>query len=352
MQRVPHVVGRNSLTSVTYSQFEELEECPLKGLRKALVLDAALPDFVPSRASLIGHFHHRALELAATAGSVQELERSVEEEILSLQTTVNRWPHLAKLGSVSGWDEVNRSASLARRVAASRANRAGSVDRGIERELRSRDGMLVGRPDYFSVDGAVAYLREYKSGPIRDPSGLPLDRYVRQLRFYSQLLVDNYGAKEVSGSVESLNGDAFQCVIAAEDAAAFAKQVWDTVSAINADVRTAPTLSSLARPAADACDCCSAQVICSNFKGSDALQSCGREQFFVEGTVLELDIQPASFLTRVTLADTYRGTVVHLNIPADAAVGLAKGGRFAFQYLRRHGGQLRWGTVSRVLSCG
>jgi hypothetical protein len=335
---------------VTYSQFEALNECALKGVTKVLILDGPLPEQIPTRASLVGRFHHKALELAATVATADELQKRIEQEISLLQEAVSRWPHLRRLGSVSGWDDVNRSASLAERVA---ANRSGDIRarRGIERELRSRNGALIGRPDYFSISGVAARLREYKTGAIRDSDGEPLVRYVRQLQFYSQLLVDNYGVQEISGSVESLNGDAFERVIGVEEAAEFSNHVLTTIATVNAELRDAPALGGFAHPAPDACECCDAQVICSVFKASDSLQTAGFEQFFVEGTVADVEAVTAASAKLVTIADDNRSTAVRISVPIDAARGVVAGRRFAFQYLRRHGGQLRWGAASRVFSC-
>jgi hypothetical protein len=351
MQRIPRVLGCNEISRVTFYQFEYLEQCPLKGLVGALKLDGPLPEQIPRRASIVGTFHHRVLELAATVRTVSDLDESIEAEIALVQAIASKWPHLRRLGNASGWDEINKSASLARRIASRLPGDGASAVRGIERELQSRDGTLVGRPDYYSVGGGIARLREYKSGSIRDSTNKPLASYARQLLFYSKLLFDNYEIHAVRATAESLSGDSFRMLIDSMAAEGLSRGVSKVISGVNSDVRRKLDIVALARPSKDACAYCWAQVICIAFKRNDDVQALEHEQGFVEGLVVQIGSVSEGSMNTVTILDGYRKVSVDLSVPSVEAVEIAAGEKVAVQNLRRHGGRFSWGGATRVLSC-
>jgi hypothetical protein len=236
MNRAPQFLGLGAIDHVTYYQWVNLQGCPLKGAIPVFKLDGTLPEQVPTRAVLIGRFHHRAMELAVNASSVTELIHQIDSEIVQLQATVNEWTHLKKSGSVSGWDEVNRSASLARRIASNRGGRNSARVQHVERELKSRDGRLIGRPDFFSIGASDAVLREYKSGPIREPGGQLVPTYVDQLLFYSYLIFENFDVDRVVCHLAALAGDTHEVTIERQQADDFAADVVRLVHRINADL--------------------------------------------------------------------------------------------------------------------
>jgi PD-(D/E)XK nuclease superfamily len=344
------VLGVGEIARLTFYQWVDLEQCPLKGMISTLELDGLLPEPIPTRAALIGRFHHRAMELAATIRDPSELEVRIEEEIAKLQTTVNRWPHLKRAGSASGWDEVNKSAVLATRIVSARSPGGEVGALAVEKELQSKDGRLVGRPDYFSVTKGRALLGEYKSGAIRDSSGQPVPVHTDQLRFYSVLIFDNFDVTHVSARVESLSGDAYQIEIEPEAAKGFRARVDRVLGDINAGLRASRDSGVFARPSKEACRSCDAQIVCTKFKQEQDRLDLEGEQFLIEGLVTQ--VVHNGTVTEVTIVDEYRKSTVTLAVPTNAAMELSPRGRFVFLNVRRHGAALAWGHSSRVFSYG
>jgi hypothetical protein len=289
------------------------------------------------------------MELAANALSPAELAKQLDGEIVGLQETVDQWPHLRRAGSVSGWDEVNRSASLARRI----ASRRGTMNtRGVkytEVELRSKDGRLVGRPDCFWIGSNEALLREYKSGPLHEPGGQLVRDHIDQLRFYSHLVFENFSVEHVVCYLESLIGDAHEMVIARKEASAFAAEVLKVVDHVNAQLLATKKASSLARPSKAACSGCDVRTACIAFKDrQDQLELTGAE-FILEGVVKAISFHATAPMADVVLTDEKRRVVNIVALPLHKCEGISVGTSYAFLNLRRFGEALIWDQTSRIL---
>src|ERR1700730_18210887 len=185
MERTPTIVAVGPMRSITFSQWVSLNRCKLKAALRSAVIAGNLPEPLPTRPALVGLFHHRAMELAVQSASPVTLRDSLEAEIADLQLIVSYSPHLRRLGSVSGWDEVNRSVVLAQERVTANRGLANGAAAAAETSLQSASGLLEGRPDFFSANGSVGLLREYKSGRIRDEKGELLADYRSQALFYS-----------------------------------------------------------------------------------------------------------------------------------------------------------------------
>ncbi|MGH8336398.1 MAG: hypothetical protein ACRETL_06155, partial [Gammaproteobacteria bacterium] len=81
MERAPTVISLNPITRISFSQWLALKSCPLKALLSSASLEGRLPVAAPTRASIIGQFHHRAIELVASSLSPTELDLTLEGEI-------------------------------------------------------------------------------------------------------------------------------------------------------------------------------------------------------------------------------------------------------------------------------
>ena len=292
------------------------------------------------------------MELAQSVASVTKLDEQIEAEIQKIQVTVNQLPHLRKMGAVSGWDEINKSATLARRSASIRGAGNQVEVRSVEQQLQSAQGFLVGRPDYFSVSGNNALLLEYKSGAIRESDGQPLSTYLDQLTFYAVLIFDNFAVDHVVARLESLFGDFFECVIQRQEAKEFAAHVAGAINELNAGTRQGWELNELARPSKEGCSFCEARVICPAFKREQDGLDLNGEQFLIEGFVTDLVQNAVAAVTKVTIADDYRKSTVTITMPTGAVMDVTAHRRNVFVNLRRHGAALAWGHTSRVLSYG
>ena len=352
MERIPRITGCEPLHQLTFYQFESLERCAFKGLCKALILDGTLPKPIPSRSTFVGLFHHKALELAGTLGSLELFDSRIEEEIRSLSSQVRQWPHLHRFGSVSGWDEINRSVNTARQLlTTSRSERPSGRASEVETELCSRDGLMKGRPDYFLIRNFEATLREYKSGSIRDADGRPITEFMDQVAFYAALLVDNYNVRTVIATVESITGDVISVNIEAQSVTRIVDRIRRLVATVNERLAYCADPATLASASVEACSYCQLQPLCENFKASEAIQLALSEQSICEGAVLAVSRSEHEPLQTVEIADRYRKKTVTLLVPREIS-GIAVADTLVVQNLRRHGGQLSWTSTSRVLRRG
>jgi hypothetical protein len=291
------------------------------------------------------------MELAAKVSSIVELDEQIELEITKLQGAINQLPELRKEGSASGWAEINRSATLAMQIIADRGAGVHVGVRQAEVDLQSKDGCLVGRPDYFSIAGDVARLREYKSGAIREPSGQPISVYADQVKFYAALIFDNYAVARVVASIESLNGDACEFEMKHADAAQFASAVACALRDANSMIGEKRDVSDLARPSKGACSFCEARIICVRFKREQDRLDLEGDQFLIEGMVTNRVQAANGAVTALTIMDEYRKMIATIVVPREAVVEVPGRGKLLLLNVRRHGGTLEWGRTSRAFRC-
>ncbi|MGE0188131.1 MAG: PD-(D/E)XK nuclease family protein [Steroidobacteraceae bacterium] len=350
MLTVPKILGIHQVETVTFYQLLDLGQCHLKGLSKAFILNGKLPELPPTRSQLIGKFHHRLMELAVKSASLAELDNSIEDEIRKLQAVVNASTVLKRQGSASGWHEVNQSATLARAAIVSRASELNESITASEVELRSRHGVLVGRPDRFNVRNGVAKLYEYKTSRVRTDAGEPFPDHIEQVLFYSALIFDNYQVERITARVESLNGDYYESEVRPLDADAFVRRVSDLLEALNKKISNQPSLDSFATPDPKTCLWCRNQIVCSAFKSSQRHFDLVGEQYLCEGVVTNVTKCSTDSARSVTVLDMNRQISVTFSIPVLFADDLVIGMPYLFQCLRSHGEKLAWGSFSRVLS--
>lgn len=349
MERLPRILGCKPLQRVTFSQFESLEQCVLKGLSAALILDAALPEQSPSRSSLVGIFHHKVLELSANCTRIDQFDECAESAIRNLTAEVQSWPHLRKLGNPSGWDEINRSIIIGRRLCQRIRRPSEGVRLGIEASLTSRDGLMQGRPDYFVIAGPRAEVREYKSVAIRDTNDRPVASYLDQVLFYAALLFDNYPISAVLARIESIRGDCVEVMLRLQDVTSIVDRVRGAVSKANQSTQNRSEFPSLATPSLQACAFCPLQVVCDPFKANDTIQATLSHQSICEGEVAS--IAPISSSSKVVaLRDRFRSRMTEIVIPSAHADRLRIAQRILLQNLDARSNRLCWSPTSKVLS--
>ena len=351
MQRVPKILSVGELAQVTFYQWSALEACALKGLMGSLQLDIELPIVPPSRATLVGQFHHKAMELAATVNSDTELDAGIESAIRDLQVEVNQWPHLRKVGSASGWGEVNASASLAIRIVSARNVDGRDILKRVEQVLHSSDRVLVGKPDYFAISSRQAYLREHKSGPIRESDGQIMQVHLDQLHYYAALMLDNYDVDSVVGQLKSLNGDTFDTVVGKGEAATLKARVGRLITAVNERIRAGIAPVALATSSVEACSFCRVRTICPTFKREQDSLGLEGDQYLVEGQVTRITPSANGAVVDLSILDEFRKVEVAIGVPSGAVTEMRFGQRCQLSGLRRRGTALEWSHTSRALHC-
>ena len=353
MQRVPQVLEwRGEIRTITPSRWTSLAQCTAKGRVDVLILDGQLPETLPSRGTLVGRFHHRLMDLAVSTANLAQLEAETEHEIELLQHEVAKYSHLKRAGSVSGWREINKSASLAVRVLETRNQSSEEGRLRVEKELKSKDGHLIGRPDLFRIHGTAATVWEYKTGAIREENGSVRADYMDQVTLYAALIFDNFSVEVVETSLESLDGDRHEVSIGRKTASTFLQNVANTLAATNEQARSVRRLTELASPSPDACSYCSLRALCTSFKGKQDELSLKGDQFLAEGTVGSITARSADGLMSVCLDDELRKMKIQLLLPASAATEMSAGCRYQLLNLHRRGTSLEWGHMSQVLSYG
>jgi hypothetical protein len=349
MDQLPSILGCNPIDHLSFYQLEDICQCRLKGLLRLLILNHPMPEAPPSKGALVGIFHHAAMEFAIRVHSLAELDEQIAREINNLRSIVSKWPHLRKHGNVSAWDDINKSASLAMRVLLARSSSKRSLEQRPETTLHSSNGIMMGRPDYFSIDTEVAYLREYKSTPIRDEEGRPIEAHLRQVRFYSTLLFENYPIRQVQAKVESLSGDSYDVQVCRAESDQLLNDVASLRTTVNIEIAATKEMSSLATPTEENCRYCNGQIICQAFKHSNAKKSGPQRAAFVEGTVVNASPLPRDY--SVSIQDTYRKSCIEVVVPTPYSVGFHLNQRYAFQNLVLRDRDATWSNETRVFSC-
>jgi hypothetical protein len=350
MDRAPNILAIGPLVDITFSQWIALNQCPLKGALRSAILDGELPKPPITRASLVGIFHHEAMEQVALGRSPEMIRRMLEDRIEEIQEIVSKLPHLRRLGSVSGWAEINRSVTIAQELSSSWLGTE-KFDRRehTELDLQSRSKLLKGRPDFFSVHEAVADLREYKSGTIREKDGLLRCEYLDQVKFYSYLIVDTFQVETVNASIESLSGDRCEEKISLEQAFQFGATVEMSLAEFNRQNEKCETWEALAAPTRGACTFCLGRPVCRPFKKSQDQLGLEGEQYVLEGHFL--GVEKTNLGNVASVKDVYREKRSELLIPEEVCRELKPEKAYLFMNLRRQGPTLSWGNTSRVLRC-
>lgn len=347
--RLPKILGVGRWECVTYSELIDLQKCLLRGSASRLLLSAPLPAPMPTRATIVGTFHHRAMEAAGYGLGPEQLEEKLEEMIVTAQKEASASRHLRRLGPVSNWDEINRSFTSAVRWSRMRREGKSFDTMRVEQPLTSSDGMLVGKPDRYAIGEDQAVLIEFKTSSLRDAEGDVREEYLTQLNFYAALLIDNYPVKQVVARLESTTGEEFSAAIGQDEATKFAAGVKDLLSDANKRIATLRSAADLASPTTLACNYCRLRVLCSAFVSRQK----------------EMNLQPGQAVLIATLqsrgSHDEGGAVAHLALdegnrtiqlaaPGDLVSDMQLQRRYAFANLDFAGASFRWTEMTQVFS--
>lgn len=349
MLKVPSVISWAKFESIGFYDFIALQACIAKAMSKNIHLSESLPPDLPTRASLVGIFHHKIMELVVTSGTERELLDSIEIEIQQLQEIVSSSPHLKRSGSVSGWDEVNASATLA--IAAfyeSSVSAKESARTWIEKTLYSSDKQLVGRPDFFTIDGKNATLREFKSGSIRDTNGQIKVEYLEQIKFYSLLLFDTLGIESVNAILESVRGDSYRCTIKNQDIEQLRRRILSVLAEANSQIVGSSEFGNLTRTSAEACTNCNKKIVCGAFKRDQASMVLPSGVSIFAGQVSLITSKVEERIVDVLFQEEITQSQYLIQIPAELAQDIEVGKSYVISDIARKGETIRWTERSRV----
>ena len=191
-------------------------------------------------------------------------------------------------------------------AAASVQGRAAKLSTLVERRLRSRDGLLIGRPDY--VDIAAGEVIDYKAGagPEDDPEGLR-ESEARQLRLYVHLAHET-GFEISRGAVLRADGRRAELSVSEAEADAEGHRAREALRAFNA--QAAVGFEGLAEPSPESCRYCPCIPFCNEFwrKATAAwAEQCGTH---VEGKVIGASRSSVYNVALATLElDVRHGTI-------------------------------------------
>lgn len=348
--QTPRIVEFSPFEEIGFYDFLFLRECTLKAMQKNLRTEPAMPEQMPSRQSLVGIFHHKVMEYVFKVSSLLELESAIELEISATQKITDSWRHLSRSGSVSGWDEINTSATLAHRLYRDVQSSSISGKLGLEAKLRSSDGKLVGRPDFFYIAQSKAILRELKSSSLRDEERQVREEYLEQIQFYALLLFDSFRVSYVDATLESSRGEHISFTFSPQDIEPIRTVALASIEDANRRIVGTKFAQDLATPAASACRGCEKRLICEVFKKSQLSLGLDGDAFVLEGFVDGVTQKSGGQAIEISLTEEFNGTRQSLTLPTIGGEGVIPGKRYLFSDLVYQTGKFRWSERTRVFA--
>lgn len=352
MWLAPRIVKINQIKSVGLYDFLGLRECILKPLNSSLVLSSSRQPEAMSRAAIVGRFHHKVFEYAATVDTRVELKNLIEAEIKKLQLEVDSWPHLRRSGAVSGWDEVNRSASAATKFHRESSAVSNKNFQIVETTYSTKDGTMVGRPDYFIVRPNGALIREYKSSSLRTESGEVRPEYEIQGRFYAALILDNFPVPKVDVSIESLDGERIEYTVLPAAADKIRAEVNIEISKANARIGSVENFDDLVSPTAKSCQYCKNRILCPVFSKIQLSLQLNGPMYLLDGVLQDSATRLNDKMSTVRLREFGSNEVRELNVPHSEVNEMTINSRYVIENLNYVGAKFQWTELSRVYQHG
>lgn len=333
METAPKVLNFDEFIAVSFYEYLYLNECILKGMKKNIILDMALPDTPPTKAILVGRFHHTIMEYIYKAETISEFHTIIENEIDSLQQEVLKWHYFRNSGSVRGWIEINKSASFALRAFKRKTAGNEGINAKIESSLISKDKILIGRPDLYSIHDSIGILKELKSSSLLDSLGNLKTEYHEQILFYSILLFDNFEITKVEGSLESLHGEIFKMIISRDEAEKKRELILANLAKANEQIRGAKSLLDISAPSNSACRTCAKKLICNGFKKMQMSLDFVNDEFVIDGTMISVRYDAKRSISELIIYDNYLNMEVILKAPESKTLNLNIGCNYIFSGL-------------------
>jgi hypothetical protein len=347
--QLPRSISFSAFVEIGFYTWLSLQQCALKAMSNNLALTVPLPKSPPTRAVLIGLFHHALMQHASLSKSRAELDSFIEGEISNLQRTVDDNLRLQSQGSVSSWSEVNKSAVAAVEwFSRAKTDTLQRRPAAAEQMLRSGVHGLVGRPDYFAIANRTAELLDFKSARLVDEQGTMKREYDEQLVFYAALLYDNFDIDQVFGTLKPLYGESVRRLVTRSEALQFAEAAKHTLARSNELIATSTAIDQLATPSGKACAHCLKQIICVPYQRLQYTMDQEITEFTVRGVVASMKLQSAS-RSIVRIADSACREIREIIAPNRAVAMCAVGDEVAMTGLKVVNTTFIYGRASRVL---
>jgi hypothetical protein len=348
MNRLPKIERVSELRKVSFYQLKDLHECRLKGVRPNLHLTVSLPDAIPTKALMVGRFHHKAIELARTCLTIGELREALESEIGRLEESAAGYRTVLPRGRVSGWNEINDSFVRAvevfrRRTSSDLKGKAVSV----EKSLSSADGLFVGKPDLYVTEGDGATVIEYKTPALRAEAGDIRAEYYDQLKFYAALLYESYDLEAVVGRLESPIDTPWQVDISKAEALGYLAEARECVASVNSAIRSMTNVFALASPAVESCAVCDLRPVCGPFLNTQRKLEPSSPETYVDGVLMELDIEANGRAAKAKFALNDKESLV-IVLPQSVYEELRCGRRYLLAALYVSGAGREWSGRSQI----
>lgn len=348
--KAPKIVALNKIQNVGFYDYLAMRECVLKSLNSEISLSTSRQPELPSKATMVGRFHHKVFEYACTAKSRSSLRAKIEDQIQNLQKEVDGWSHLKRYGTVSGWDEINASAiSAVNFFKFHQSDFFVDGSRFIEKLLISNEMLLKGKPDYFSIKSSNAFVREYKSSSLRDENGNLREEYRLQGLFYAVLIYDNFNVENIEISLESIHSDRFVFSVSKIESEKFRQSVITEVGKANDLISQNANNIKLENPSSVACQYCKNKIVCTSF---DKMQF----QMALKGSAYKLNgkVTSAKHLNHgavvIQIKSQTSERIFELNIPSTFFKSIEIGKEYLLENLNFNGTTLGWTDLSRMYS--
>lgn len=272
---------------------------------------------------------------------------SLGNERIFLQSEVDSFPHL-KLGSVSGWDEINQCAVSALQAFSKLKKHAGSSFLGSEKKLVSKDEILVGKPDFFMIMDGTAYLKEYKTSSLFEVTGEIKAEYKEQVLFYAVLLYENFSINNVFATLISTRDGNYKIEISQENAFKFKADVYESIQKANEKISIVNTPQKLSRPNHEACRFCEKKIICRLFKKNQKNLELTKDVFILEGKVISVSENTTPSLSTLKIQEEDTKDIKEIIIPIELSKKINLNHCYVLSDLYYQSENFRWGEKSRI----
>lgn len=280
----------------------------------------------PHPAAILGICFHSVLAAANTGklGGDVEHARFVARELFDQEASLNyrsshplfkvKFPSVERLPYYNLYRE--RATLCASLIAAARKTnepsevpiqRATVRESQVETYLRSRDGLIIGRPDLLDRESGTVV--DYKTGVIAGRPNEVSEREARQLRLYAFLAAEA-GFPVSKGAIVRSDGHKAEIQMSKPEIAAEAGKAREQLQAINSASSQGRLFEELASPSAGNCLMCPCAVICERFWQNATPEWAATCGAFVEGRVTAVAERAQLGFQAVTLAvEVQKGTV-------------------------------------------
>ena len=346
MDLAPEIIKYSEFTEVNFYDYLYSRSCILKGMNKNISFKGKLPTEIPTKKIFLGRFYHKIIELSHSARSKSQFLLLIEREIDALQAEIDAIKDI-KLGSVSGWDEVNLYISqLVKNYSEPHLNIAGISK--SETKLFSRDGLMIGKPDYFFIIDRVAYLKEWKSSSLFDDNNKIKEEYVLQVLFYSILLFDNYSIDSVHSSLITPYDYPHEKIIYKDEAEIFRSDLINHIKSINKLINDNSSTELLANVTEDGCKNCSKKIFCPSFRADQYnynFDNCG---YILEGRVDSLSKEITGTYFTISLISFHDKRIIEFTLPSEKYSEIERGKDYIFTNIKMQNGSFFCSPYTKV----